>query len=220
MSRQRRLRSMTMVIVSMAAWLLFVLAGASVIVSSSSCRHMIQYVVVKSLNGNHRLVEGDVAEVGPFFTSDTVHWSRFLIPDLHTRSDFRGRYLSSPIANQQRIELFRTLSGPRLFSRAGGIAWIPLRDLPASEIAALDVQDNIEVCNLSNDSSCGTFTVDAIACPDAATSNCTAAVDLTAAQLKRVWNTSGSATGTMPQVHVFTVGGSGSELVHHHRRHR
>jgi hypothetical protein len=160
------------------------------------------YVALKKLNANHRIVDGDIAEAG---------WPhRFLTPSLDTRYDFYGRYVDEKTCEDDPIGLTRnTRTGPDIKPEQDRwIVWIPLRDLPPADIAALDVYRTLDVCNLDDRNACGPLPVEAIACSSAGDEgSCTAAVRLTADQRKRFFEVSdriaNDKTYKGPRVHVL-----------------
>jgi hypothetical protein len=161
-------------LIMLGVWV-FALAAGSLFVAVNVPDNR-QYIAVKQLKRNHRLVEGDVAEAGLYH--------RFLIPDVSTRADFHGRYVSHTVQPFETLRLATTSSGPQLTPWRPGhsIVWLSLRDLPVSEAATLDVGDVLHACILNGKSACGAVTVLAVACNGADTSTCNAAVDLTPAQ--------------------------------------
>lgn len=141
-----------------------------------------QFVALKMLQANHRIVEGDVAEAGL--------WHPFLLPSLTTRDDFVGRYVATCVDDQDPIEIERTLSGPKLTRKQhNAIVWISLIDLPAADIATLDVHRELDVCNIDGQEKCGTYAVEALACTgkDVGAATCSAGVQLTTDQRRRLF---------------------------------
>jgi hypothetical protein len=190
---------MRIMIGTLVGWAVFVMIGW-LIMGPPAPRQ--QYVAVKDLRPNHRLVEGDVAEVGPYH--------RFMLPALSNRTDFHSRYVAGSVEKNHVIELEATLNGPRMAARAGSIAWVSLSELPMAERASLDVQDKIEMCNLDGKGSCGVFTVAAIACSDDRMTSCSAAIDVNPAQRRRLSSIATKAGQKTPELHIMTdrLGGS------------
>jgi hypothetical protein len=194
---------MKMVFATLAVWLLLVLVGAGIIAMTSKADDVREFVAARHLRGNHRLIEGDIAEVGAFDRVGRGHYSRFLVADIHSRDDFRGRYVASTVDKETAINLPETSTGPKLHAVFGVITWVPLTSVPPSEVALLDVQDVLSICPVDNVSRCGKFTILAMTCTDQGTQNCSAAIEVTELQRKRLWK-----TGKLPLVRVLTVGGS------------
>lgn len=85
--------------------------------------------------------------------------------------------------------------------------WIPLRELPAADVATLDVHQTVDVCNLDGKEACGAYPVEAIACTgkDTAATTCSAGVQITP-DLRRRLLTALDKPSTTSTVHV---------LIHH-----
>ena len=192
-----------LVIATLTAWAAIVLAGW--LVASLTIPPPTQYVAVRDLRLNHRLVEGDVAEVGPY--------NRFFIPGKSTRDDFAGRYVGTAVSHDKLLPLDSTLAGPRLpGARGSTIAWVPLHELPPAQIAALDVQDVLEICNLDGTGACGEFAVAAIVCSASELSSCSAGIHLSAAQRRNFVVALGG--GEKTEIHVLTARFGGSQCPH------
>jgi hypothetical protein len=145
-----------------------------------------EFLAQKRLRENHRIVEGDIAEAG---------WQhRFFTASLATRDDFVGRYVQRQVEENSSIALETTLTGPKIVPSAGkAIVWISLSDWPAAKIAALDVAQTMDMCNLDGDQKChGLYAVQAVACAakdpgktDASKAECSAAVAVTPDERRR-----------------------------------
>jgi hypothetical protein len=190
--------------VTVAMWVIIVVAG--LLVAVFTIPHPMQYVAVRDLKPNHRLIDGDVAEVGPY--------NRFLIPGKSTRDDFLGRYVASAVTANTLLPLESTLTGPRLFPvRGSSIGWLSLTELPPAQIAALDVQDVLEVCNLNQPGTCGQFAVAAIVCSESLAS-CSAGIHLSPAQRRTFVIALGKGTAPSAQIHVLTASIGGNLCPH------
>jgi len=160
------------------------------------------YLALKHLDVNHRLVDGDIAEAGWFH--------RFLLPSTDTRDRFIGRYVQRTVNENDPLDLADTQSAPAITTKPGRwVVWIPLRELPPADVAALDVHRTLDVCNLDPTETCGAFPVEALACGSDGT--CSAGVQLSADQRRRFLHASdqlaaGGKSYAGPRVHV---------LIHH-----
>lgn len=191
--------------VTVAVWVGIVAGG--LLFSMFTIPHPMQYVAVRALKPNHRLVDGDIAEVGPY--------NRFLIPGKSTRDDFQGRYVASAVDANTLLPLESTLTGPRLLpARGSTIGWLSLTELPPAQIAALDVQDVLEVCNLNRPGTCGGFAVAAIVCGDSSLSSCAAGIPLTPAQRRNFVIALGKGPAPSVQIHVLTASIGGNLCPH------
>lgn len=134
----------------------------------------LQFLAQATLQTNHRIVEGDIAEAG---------WPhRFFTPTLTTREDFVGRYVERCVLEDNPLEFEATLSGPKLKTPDKvSIVWISLIDLPPADVATLDVQGKLDVCNIEGDQQCATYQVQAIACSgkDLGAATCSAGIQIT-----------------------------------------
>ena len=139
----------------------------------------VEFVAHRDLQQNHRIVEGDI---------DEASWpQRFFSPTLATRDDFIGRYAATLVPAKARLEVEKTLRGPRLNPNAqNAIVWVSLAELPPADVATLDVQGKLDVCYVDGDEQCAPYTVEAIACtgkdPEAAT--CSAGIQIPTDKLK------------------------------------
>jgi hypothetical protein len=184
------------VAVTVAMWVVIVAGG--LVISIFTIPKPMQYVAARDLKGNHRLVEGDVAEVGPY--------TRFLIPGKSTRGDFESRYVASAVVAGTSFPLESTLTGPKLVPERGGtIGWLSLAELPPAQIAALDVQDVLEVCNLNRPGTCGEFAVAAVVCSESTLSSCFAGIHLSPAQRRNFVIALGKGSTPSAQIHVLTA---------------
>jgi hypothetical protein len=171
---------------SAAIWGLFLGAGLGVITLHGHvwAHGPEQFIALKTLHVNHRLVEGDIAEAGL--------WHVFLIGSLTTRDDFNGRYVKDCVDDQHAIDIAKTLSGPQIFTEKDkSMVWLPLSELPAADVATLDVRRELDVCNLDGYEACGgAYQVQAIACEGKtlAAESCSAGVKITAEQRRRLLN--------------------------------
>lgn len=170
---------------SILIWIVLFLAGLFSLLGHSrllmaGSKHE-QFLALRLLQANHRIVDGDIAEAGP--------WHPFLFGSLTTRDDFNGRYVTECVDGQDPVDIEKTVPGPNLTTKEKrSIAWVPLRELPAAEVATLDVHRELEVCNLEGDGACGNLPVEAIACTgktmDADT--CSAGIQITEDQRRRL----------------------------------
>jgi hypothetical protein len=209
---------------SLVVYVVIVLTGLLCLLQIDK-RDAAKFVATRALHAKHRLVADDIAEAGL--------WHRFLAPSLTTRDEFYGRYLDHSVDAGCEIDLDRTASGPQLVTPAtSSVVWLPLKELPAADVASLDTGDDVVVCTGDKDKPCDAYRVEAVACPDKETGPaCSAGVFMSDAQRKAVIaandkkptaspsaaptpNTTASArpgatknedaaSGAMPAIHVF-----------------
>ena len=205
-----------------ALWWTFVIYAVAIVLAClygfpNGSEH-VEFVAHRDLQPNHRIVEGDI---------DEASWpQRFFTPTLATRADFIGRYAATLVPAGKRLEVETTLRGPKLDTDPhNAIVWVSLAELPAADVAMLDVQGKLDVCYGDKDEQCAPYTVEAIACtgkdPDAA--SCSAGIQIPTDALKLLLKTLDKAqapakpeASPQPKPRTLGIGAPVHVMIDHH----